>query len=237
MNEFQTNDKRFWLGIILVSIGGLWLLDNLHVIPYFLTEYIFSWPMLLIVIGLYFILGRKKYEPGLIIMGIGTVFLMQDLGLFYIRNIWHILLPVLTIVIGISLIMRRSVLNSHYEHGEKKNDLDFVDDFAIFGGRERTIDSQTFRGGRTTAMFGGTVMDFRSAELARGVNVLDIFVMFGGAEIIVPPDWTVHVEVVSILGGFSDKRSAALKVVPNPEKVLVIKGFVMFGGGDVKLQK
>lgn len=235
MSEQNTNDKRFWLGLVLVIVGGVWLLDNLDVIPYYLSHYILSWESLLILLGLYFLLGRKKTEPGIILIAIGSVFLLQDIGLFYVRNIWHIFWPAIIIIIGISLIMRRSTFGRHLDTDEKKNDLDYIDDFAIFGGRERTVDSQNFKGGKITAMFGGSEIDLRGAELAKGNNVLDVFVIFGGTEIIVPPDWTVHVEVFSLLGGFSDKRSSALKVVPNPEKVLVIKGFVMFGGGDIKL--
>ncbi|MBL6446066.1 hypothetical protein JMN32_07095 [Fulvivirga sp. 29W222] len=237
MSEYNTNDKRFWLGIILVIFGGAWLLKNLDIIPYYFSHILFSWESFLIILGLYFILGRKKVEAGIIMIAIGGVFLLQDTGWFYIRNIWHIFWPAIVIVIGVSLIMRRSALGRHLDGDEKKNDLDYIDDFAIFGGRERTIDSQNFKGGRITAMFGGSQMDLRSADLANGNNVLDVFVIFGGTEIIVPPDWTVHVEVFSLLGAFSDKRSTALKVIPNPEKVLIIKGFVMFGGGDVKLQK
>lgn len=236
MNEQNTNDRRFWLGIILVIIGGAWLLDNLEIIPYFLPHYLFSWKTFLILLGLYFIFGRKKPEPGIIMIAIGSIFLLEDVGLFDIRNIWHIFWPAIIMVIGISLIIRRSggYTGSSGTEG-KKSSLDFIDDFAIFGGRERTVDSQNFRGGKITAMFGGSEMDLRGAELAKGTNVLDVFVIFGGAEIIVPPDWSIHIEVFSLLGGFSDKRSSALKVVPNADKVLVIKGFVMFGGGEIKL--
>jgi len=61
--------------------------------------------------------------------------------------------------------------------------------------------------------------------------------MFGGTQVIVPPDWTVRVEVFSLLGGFSDNRHSDLKVIPDSDKVLIIKGFVMFGGGEVSLKK
>ena len=76
-----------------------------------------------------------------------------------------------------------------------------------------------------------------NAYLAEGRNEIDVFVMFGGTEIRVPADWSVQVEVFSLLGGFSDKRRSTVQVVPDPGKVLVIKGFVMFGGGEVKLAK
>lgn len=235
MSEQYSNDKRLWLGLILVIIGGVWLLDNLNVIPYYIPHYLFSWKSILIVLGLYLLLGKNKPEPGIILIAIGGFFLLQDIGLFYVRNVWQIFWPAIVIVIGVSLILRRSSLGHRHELDEKKSNTDFLDDFAFFGGRERTIDSQNFKGGKVTAMFGGSQLNLRGADLAPGNNVLDVFVLFGGTEIIVPPDWTVHVDVFSLLGGFSDNRSSALKVVPNPDKVLIVKGFVMFGGGEIKL--
>lgn len=231
---YQHSDKRFWLGILFVIIGGVWLLDNLNIIPDYIDEYFINWRTFLILLGLYFIVGRKKFEPGIIMVAIGAIFLLDDLDMFNMRDFWHIFWPLIIIVIGVSLMLRRS-------HSFKKNKefegIDYIDDFAIFGGRERIVNTSQFKGGKVTAMFGGSEIDLRNAELAEGTQVLDVFVMFGGTEIIVPPTWNVQVEVFSLLGGFSDKRSSTVKVMPDSGKMLIIKGFVMFGGGDVKLSK
>lgn len=236
MKEQQTTDRRVWFGIILVAIGGFWLLDNLDIIPYYIPHYLISWKTFLIVLGAYFIFGKNKPEPGIIMVAIGGVFLLQDLDFFRVRDIWHIFWPVAIIAIGISLIARRGgAFKSKNPNDPKSPSLDYLDDTAIFGGGERKIDSQNFQGGKITAVFGGSDIDFRSASLAEGTNTLDIFVMFGGTDIKVPADWTVEVDVFSIFGGFSDNRSSALKVVPDKTKVLRVKGFVMFGGGDIKL--
>lgn len=232
--SFPQSDSRLWLGILFVLIGGAWLLDNLNVIPYYIEDWFFNWETILILLGIYFIFGRKKPEAGLVMIAIGGVFLMDEFNFFHWRDIFRVFWPLIFIIIGISLILRRS-------HSLKKNELvdeiDLIDDFAIFGGRERTVDSTDFKGGKITAMFGGSEIDLRNAELAEGTNELDLFVMFGGTNIIVPPDWAIKVDVSSILGGFADKRTSALNVVPQPGKTLIIKGFVMFGGGEVKLTK
>lgn len=237
MTAGHKNDSRIWFGAILVLVGAIWLLDNLNFIPYYINEYIISWQSLLIVVGIYFISARKKIEPGIVLIAVGSIFLLHDLRIIYIRDIWHIFWPALIILIGVSLILRRNRTGARGIYDEKKNSLNYIDDIAVFGGGEKTYDSKRFNGGKITAVFGGSQIDLRNAELAEGVSELDIFCMFGGTEIIVPPDWTIHIDVVAVLGGFSDKRESALKVVPNPDKVLVLKGFVMFGGGDLKLAK
>ncbi len=236
MDEKHTSDKRFWLGLLFVILGSVWLLDNLDIIPWYYSRYLVNWRTFLILLGVYFIVGRKKPEPGIILIAIGGVFLLEDLYYINFRDIWHVFWPAIVIVIGLSLILRRS-RGSRYGLDEKKNDLDYIDDFAVFGGRERTIDSQNFKGGKITALFGGSQINLANAYLAEGRNEIDVFVMFGGTEIRVPADWSVQVEVFSLLGGFSDKRRSTVQVVPDPGKILVIKGFVMFGGGEVKLAK
>lgn len=234
MKEKNTSDKRFWLGIIFVTIGGLWLLDNLNIIPD-IPDFLISWRSFLIVLGVFLILGRGKLEPGIILIAIGSIFILEDLNILEWRNIWQFLWPAIIIIIGISLIFRRNYRRGSTD--EKKYDLNYIDEYSIFGGREVMVNAQEFKGGKITAMFGGSSIDLRNADLAMGTHKLDLFAMFGGASLLVPPDWTIQVEVFSLLGGFSDNRSSSLKVVPNPDKVLIITGFVMFGGGDIKFNK
>lgn len=239
-NETFT-DRRLWLGLVFLLVGFIWLLDNLDIIPEFIPDYLLNWKMFLIALGIYFIAGRQKPEVGIIMIAIGGIFLLRDYYDFRIRDVWHILWPAIFIIIGISLILRRSMRRGDDRRiggiDEKKNDADFVDDFAILGGREIIIDSQNFKGGKVSAILGGSVIDMRSATLSDGNNVLDVLAMFGGTSVIVPHDWMVKVEVFSLLGGFSDKRDQTVKVIPHPGKSLTIKGFVMFGGGDIKYTK
>ncbi|MEJ2003518.1 MAG: DUF5668 domain-containing protein [Cyclobacteriaceae bacterium] len=238
-NYKPESDRRVWLGALLLIIGGAWLLDEINIIPYHIAYYLFSWKTLLIVIGAYLLGVRQRVGPGVVLIAIGLLFWIEDLDIFdfFSFSLWSIIWPIIIIVIGISLIMRRTNPSRFHSDDTPGEDTDIIDDFAVFGGRERTVNSQNFRGGKITAMFGGSEIDMRSADLAKGTNILDLFVMFGGTNIIVPPDWTVRVEVFSLLGGFGDKRYSELKVIPDSDKVLIIKGFVMFGGGEVSLKK
>ncbi len=83
-------------------------------------------------------------------------------------------------------------------------------------------------------MFGGLELDLTRADLAPGVSELEIACVFGGATLIVPDDWHVTIEVTPVLGGFSDSRKLRPGRTVDPAKRLVIRGAVVFGGGEVK---
>jgi hypothetical protein len=50
----------------------------------------------------------------------------------------------------------------------------------------------------------------------------------------VPSDWNIKVDTINILGGYGDKRRAVPPEDIDQEKVLVIKGFAILGGGEVR---
>mgnify|MGYP000167763960 FL=1 len=85
-----------------------------------------------------------------------------------------------------------------------------------------------------TSIFGGTSLNLVNSDLAQGTNILDVFVLFGGTDIVVPSDMNVKVNVTAIFGGFSDDRKMIAENEDNNGKELVINGLVLFGGGEVK---
>ena len=85
------------------------------------------------------------------------------------------------------------------------------------------------------AIFGGSNFNMTRAKLAPGKNYIDVFVVFGGMKFVVPEDWNIKIEVVSIFGGMSDKhRTHIPEGMSHSEGQLIIKGFVLFGGGEIK---
>ena len=69
------SDSRVFLGVLFVAIGILLILENLDFLSYDLSHILISWPMLLIVIGI-FNLSRKATSAGVILIGIGTYFML-----------------------------------------------------------------------------------------------------------------------------------------------------------------
>ena len=108
---------------------------------------------------------------------------------------------------------------------------DSISKIAVLCGSKSRITSQAFRGGDITAFMGGCELDLTAADLGPEEAVVDVFALMGGVEITVPPDWTVDARVIPFMGGMDDStdRSTA-----DPAKRLVIKGFVMMGGIEIK---
>lgn len=70
---------------------------------YHVTHFLFSWPMILIVIGLVLMAGKRS--GGLILLVIGAVFILPKIFVFSLGAIF-ILFPLLLIGLGIALITR-----------------------------------------------------------------------------------------------------------------------------------
>lgn len=254
-NQRQDSNGRLIAGVIILVAGLLFMLNNFDVLPHGVRHYIFSWKTLLIAIGTLNLLFSHNRTGGFIMLTVGLVFWIPDIIHIPIhmgRFIW----PMAIIAVGIFLLFNSSESkygerfwkkrigernkykdeNQSSEQSDFSQDDDYVDDVAIFGGGSRVITSKNFKGGKLTAIFGGSEIRMHHAKLAPGKQVLDIFFVFGGSEIIVPADWLVKVETVSIFGGFGDKRYVGKpkETTEGTDSVLVIKGLVLFGGAELK---
>lgn len=213
------NPKKSIIGILFILVGSIFLLDNLGYdidIPY----YLFSWPAVFVVIGLInFLSGNAR--AGLIFFGMATIFYLHYYDVVNLRDIW----PVILIFIGLSFLFRRRSAPRSIEDGD-----DQFDEVAIFGGTEKKFVSKNLKGGKITSIFGGSEIDFRGSKAEDGA-VIEIFCMFGGVELMIPDDWKVNMDATAIFGGFSDSRK---NISETPSATVHIKGFTMFGGGEIK---
>ncbi len=240
---------RMIAGVIILIAGFLFMFNNFNMISPEWEHYIFNWKTLIIGIGLLNILFSHNRSGGFIMIVVGLVFWIPDiftLSLSAEKLIW----PLAIIAVGVFLLFNSSDKrfgNRFWrqrmdEHQKSKTDDqesdsdDYVDDMAVFGGGTRVITSKNFKGGKLTAIFGGSEIRMHHAKLAPGDQVLDVFFLFGGSELIVPSDWVINVEVISIFGGFGDKRyvSKPEDFMGEKPSTLTIKGLVLFGGAGLK---
>ncbi len=224
---------NFWVAIILIAVGVLFLLDNLSLIDIGnIWDY---WPVIFIASGVIRLTSSSHRErsSAIFLIAFGVIFLLLNLDYLRWRTVFQFW-PVILIVIGISIIYGRYRRGSGAAEMEEAISDDHVDAVAIFGGNERVVTSQNFKGGNATAIFGGTKLHFGRAKLSASENVLDVFTMFGGTELHVPDDWNVIIKCVPIFGGCEDSRRKLNEEETTKNKTLVIKGLVLFGGIHIK---
>jgi predicted membrane protein len=240
MAQSSKLDSRFLIGFIFVVVGAYLLLVNLDLLPFTLPDYILSWKTLLIAIGLLIVATRENKGGGITLIAVGGIFLVTDiLNITFgelIREVW-LFWPAVFIIIGLALILRRSrEKKTEDEDGFRPNESadDYTEITAIVGGNNKIIYSRSFRGARLTAIMGGVDINLINARLAPGRHEIDVFALFGGSTIIIPNDWNVRLDVTPIVGGFEDKRSFPQSYVANADTELIIRGVVIFGGGEIK---
>lgn len=232
--ETQKSNRRILIGLFIIVVGLMILLRNFNIIPDFFSDIIFTWQTLVIGIGLLMLTNPSNRTSGLIVIAVGGFFWLEEI--FDFVDFWEIFVPAMVILVGILMVFRHKIDRHDYRGGSDSDPSgsDYIDDVSIFGGGEKLVDTPNFKGGRVTAIFGGSNINLLGCDLASSVNVIDVFTVFGGSTFIVPEDWQVKMDVISIFGGFADKRSNSLSPRYENDKVLVIKGIVIFGGGEIK---
>ena len=237
--------ERVSAGFILLLVGGGLMARQLGV-P--LPEWLFTWPMILILVGLYVGIKLRFRNPGWIIPTlIGIVFLSDQ---WYPSNqLKPLIAPVIIIAIGLIFIFRprgwRGLHRRRWQQEEPFNPTDnnaeiadfapdrsdFIDTTSVFGGVKKIVLSKNFKGGDITNFMGGSEINLTQADF-NGRVCIDTTNIFGGTKLIVPAHWDVQSDVVAVFGGVDDKRKF-LGVQPDPKKVLVLDGTCLFGGIEI----
>jgi len=102
-NGVQKKDNKTALGIILLILGIVLLGRNLRLIPPPISTMLFSWPMLLVAIGLIMVSGKGKSVGGIFMIGLGGIFLWNRMMPFSAFE-WKIVWPMLFILVGAVLV-------------------------------------------------------------------------------------------------------------------------------------
>jgi predicted membrane protein len=262
--KHRTNGSRFFFGFILLFIGLIMILERSGILNWEIYDFLLSWKMLLVAIGGFvFFNGNRDAGIIVMGIGVFFMLpdIFEDYEQIK-RFFWPSLL--LLLGVSLIFGSKRSLNSKHWNHharysgtgsggaqteysagsrGESEAtsrnesaqvDIDFFDEFVIFGGREINVVSSSLKGGRSTAIFGGAEVDLRKCEIAQDGCTVEVTTMFGGNVIKVPNDWTVLNKVTTIFGGYSDLRVKDPSYSPNPAKTIVLRGVCMFGSTEVR---
>lgn len=234
-----TTKRRVFLGVVLILVGSLLLMKLTGIFHFFIfPDYLFSWKMILIALGIFLMATEKEQTTGIILFLIGAVFLAKDVFNVDFWQLIKVLIPVFFVLAGVVLLLpgRGLIPRRKYNRISDEDVMDSIENVNVFSGGSKAITSDNFKGGEITCIFGGAELNFKNAKLAPGNNVLDVNCIFGGVTMYVPEDWTIRLDVTAVFGGFSDSRAESnMNLVTDPEKVLIIRGTVIFGGGEIKI--
>lgn len=231
--------SKLLMGLFIVVAGFLFLFNRLDLLSDSFADIVFSWQMLVLAIGIIAVGSYVRNVVGWILIIVGGGFLLADIAGFS-AGFHEIFWPALVIIIGVSIILKSSNRSFFHRNWEKKphylsevkSDEEF-EDVAIFGGGDKSYSLKNLRSGKIVAIFGGSEIDLSQTEISDEGAVIEVFYMFGGSTIWVPADWNVKTDVVSIFGGFEEKRHPT-KTPKEDGKKVYVKGMAMFGGGEIK---
>lgn len=220
-------------GVAMILAGILFLLQEMGIAR--IGSILQLWPIVLIVIG-----GLKIWERrfdsvfvGAVLAFVGTGILLDNFGQmsFHVFRLW----PLIVIYIGIRVIrqsmpgMKVGNLPTQGSSGTR----DSLAETAAFGGGDRRIVTNDFTGGSVNVVFGGFDIDLTQSEMQTESAAVDLFVMWGGVDLRVPPGWNVRLQVLPLFAGAEDKTTHP-PAGQEGVKELIVTGVAIFGGVEVK---
>lgn len=227
---------RAFVGLIVIVFGVLLLLESTGVAD---TGEVWKYlPSVFIVMGLYRLVrsGFKNLIGPLVMVVIASLVQLSILGF----DVWDSAWPVIIIIVGVSILLggTRARGRGRSRSGHNISDSNRVSPTAILGGIEERNRSKDFQGGQVTAFMGGVELDLREAEVIEKPARIELTVVMGGVEIYVPSHWIVKKDVLPIMGGVDENRTVVRREetddLLDEQPDLVVSGFVLMGGLDIK---
>ena len=248
MTERDPRDGRRTTAIILLAIAAYFVLANSGFLDSIGISSLIGWafrsilnliPAAILGLGILWLIRSKEGDKPAIAWFValfGAVLLTSQFDLFGL-SFGDMFLPMTLVVIAFIVMNPRQLLPRHMntqseELGEGNERIQLL---AFMGGGELDYTSQFLLGGEIVAVMGGYKLDFTEADMEEDSMELNLFCIMGGVEITVPPNWEVEKRgAVCIMGGFSNKTRCLAEELELPRKTLIIKGFALMGGGEIR---
>jgi hypothetical protein len=239
----MSNQIRNLLSGKMLTAFFLILIGLLLLMPHFGYDWDLDfwdlWPVALVIIGISHLSGEKgksKSVEGFLWIGFGLLFLGNSLGYFHFhfRMVW----PLLLIAAGVLLLTQHARrAGSGRPAGEgPPADGDTLQAFWMLGGSRNRVDSKKFRGGSAASILSTGTVDLKNADFESEV-VIDTLSILGKLIIVVPENWEVSMQGMSLLGSMKDRTGETVSIRPKSRpavsKRVVIKGLALLGDVEV----
>jgi hypothetical protein len=226
-------------GIILTSIGVLFLLQNLGIHGF--EDAWDYWPIILIALGVSRAASSYGWGGRLwggTLVAVGTIFLLENLG-WLPRVTWGRLWPLVIVALGISMLVK------NLERQHRRDQAANVPSVGAGSGADPKAGAGPTIAGSSSgatsssllsewAVFGGAEIDLRGAGMTKEEVIIDVNAVFGGVEIYAPDTWEVVMRGAPIFGGYDDGTTLPRRVEGKKTPRLIIAGSAVFGGVSVK---
>jgi predicted membrane protein len=218
--------SRYIFGSILILLGFGFFLDVASVWD-FGDIFWDWWPIIFVFVGVSHIVSTKKSMMGGIVFSVLGILLLSS-TLDFVSNFWSLMWPVVLILLGVWILMKRNFKNKVRKNISKENEY-----LVVFGGLSQKINNDDFRQAEVTCIFGGAEIDLREAMIVQDKAEIELTAVFGGIELFVPDEWEIRTSGTPIMGALENKTAQVFapgEVAP----ILVINYLAIFGGIDVK---
>jgi len=102
--------KKSFLGFIFIIVGLFIIFQQTELIPWEISQYV-KWQFVLVVIGVYLLIIRKKLTGGLIMIAIGSLlFIPEVIDLPY--EVRELIGPTILVIIGLIFILKKRDLSN-----------------------------------------------------------------------------------------------------------------------------
>jgi predicted membrane protein len=217
------------IGVLIATFGVTLLANNLgwadmrSVIRQF-------WPFCLVVFGIVSLFANRpgSHFWGLVMIAAG-IWIYASMRGWITVPFWAVFGPTLLVLLGGMVVWR--AMSAPRAPAADVESSGYINTFAVMSGSEHKPTSVPFEGANLGAVMGGVKLDLIGAEMKGDTVVIDVFAVMGGIEIFAPREWEVALKVVALMGASVDKRRPA---APGPRKTLIVRGFVLMGGVEIK---
>jgi hypothetical protein len=234
---------RFFWGIVLMVLGGSWLLNNLNIATFDLGDMIvLYWPVIPIYFGVSSMIetalrgssGTRGFLWGslainMILTLVFAAVLGNIHGWWYVELsvFWKLLVPAVLLFIGINMMtggIRRPGAKTYVAiMSGNKDSRTTWDDMSIIN------------------IMGGADIDMTQAGLPEKDVLVDVYALMGGGDLRVPPGVKVVCELTALMGGVKilGKDGGGLisrsLIEAGEGPVVRVRALTIMGGFDVKV--
>ena len=150
---------------------------------------------------------RRPYLGAIILITLGVLFLLGNLGIADFGTIISTYWPLILILIGIRIFFRygrsstqSSPSGSVISGATQESTASMINNSNVFGDVDLKINSKEFRGGSISNTFGDMNIDLSEIALAEGEQLLKIDGVFGDLHVLVPKDIEIAATTHSVFG-------------------------------------